>query len=136
MSRLVELRMHYWYIGFPLLLYFGQWHGLPKKSISGQLSSRKAIGGSVSALSTTLPPKPRHLKISPTKFSDLSWAMSASKRVSHHSKNFRKHRISIGSYLLTAFTYLQRILTSSPQDSRLQHRNFTSSPNLHSACPR
>lgn len=135
MSRLVELQMHHWYSAIPLLLYFGKWHGLPKKFRSEQLSSRRVIGGSANALSTTLPPKPRHLKSSPTKFSDLSWAilLLASKKVSYHSKNFRKHRASIGSYLLTAFIYLQRILNSSPQDSKFQHRNSTSSPNPNSA---
>ena len=137
MSRLVELRMHHCYIGALLLLYFGQWHGrLLRKSISEQLSSRTASGGSVSALSTTLPPKPRHLKISLIKFSDPSWAisLSASKKVVFHSRVSRRHRTSIGSYLIIAYSYLQRILTSSsPQESRLRHRNSTSSPNPNSA---
>lgn len=137
-SEVVELKMYHWYIGGPLLLYFGIWHGLPRNFLSGQLYSKRVIGGSANALSMILLRKPRHLKILPTKFSDLSWAisLSVSKRVSYHSKNFRKHRTSIGSYLLTAFIYLQRISTSSPQDSRFQHRNFTSSPNLNSACLR
>lgn len=128
--------MHHWYIGGPLLLYFGLWHGIPRNFILEQSYSRRVIGGSANALSTTLLHKPRHPKISPTKFSDLSRVilLSASKKVLCHSKKFRRHRKSIGSYLIPASTYLLRILTSSsPQESRFQHRNSTSSPNQNSA---